>query len=66
MKQSSSKRGSAKEAVAPTQPPPKPVNVVAGVPDAAQTPSRWRLGLVLLLFAGWAAFLIYCLLAARV
>ncbi|MBN1941989.1 MAG: hypothetical protein JW849_01730 [Phycisphaerae bacterium] len=57
-------KGTAK--TSPSSPPPKPVNVVDGVPDAAEKPSRWRLPLVLAIFAGWAAFLIYCLLAARV
>jgi hypothetical protein len=52
-----------------TTPPPQPVNLVDGVPDAAvcdTKTSRRRLVLVLLLFAGWAAFLMYCLLAGRV
>lgn len=46
--------------------PPRPVNVVEGVPDAVEKPSHRRLVLVLLIFATWVAFLIYCLLAARV
>ena len=49
-------------------PPPPPINIVDGVPDAAvsdKNSSRRRLGWVLAIFAGWAAFLIYCLLAAR-
>jgi len=52
-----------------TPPPPQPINVVDGVPDAAvcdKKTSRQRLTLVLLLFAGWVAFLMYCLLAGRV
>jgi len=46
-------------------PAPQPVNVSDGIPDRAEVPSRWRLIAVLLIFAAWAAFLIYCLLAGR-
>jgi hypothetical protein len=71
MKKRNAKKKSAPSAPASTSrkespPPPQPINVVDGVPDAAEHPSRWCLPLVLLIFAGWAAFLIYCLLAARV
>lgn len=51
-----------------TPPPPQPINVVDGVPDAAvfDKTSRRRLWWVLAIFAGWVAFLIYCLAAARI
>ncbi|MBN1553607.1 MAG: hypothetical protein JXA11_02595 [Phycisphaerae bacterium] len=65
MKKNPPKPAAAKSADKKTPPPPQPVNVVDGVPDAAENPSRWRLPLILAIFAGWAAFLIYCLLAAR-
>lgn len=53
----------------PTRPagmpaPPQPIDRFDGVPDAA-APSRRRLPMVLVLFAVWLAFLVYCLLAAR-
>jgi len=67
MKKRTAKTNSVKpQAKQSSPPPPQPINVVDGVPDAAEKPSRWRLPLVLLIFAAWAAFLIYCLLAARV
>ena len=46
-------------------PPPEPIDVVDGVPDNTRNPSRWRLGVVLIVFVVWVAFLLYCLLAAR-
>ena len=42
---------------------PEPVNVADGVPDRAKTPSRRRLVAVIVVFAAWCAFLVYCLLA---
>jgi hypothetical protein len=47
----------------PTRPVPQPVNVVDGIPDHAETRSRWRLPILLLIFAAWLGFLLYCLLA---
>ncbi len=45
------------------RPAPEPVDVHEGIPDRAVRPSRWRLWIVLGIFAAWGAFLLYCLLA---
>ncbi len=55
-----------KAASPPSDRATQPVDVFDGVPDHAAPPSRWRLPLLLGLFAVWIAFLLYCLLAARV
>jgi hypothetical protein len=44
---------------------PAPINIADGIPDRAGNPSRKRLIVVLILFAAWCAFLVYCLLAGR-
>ena len=46
-------------------PLPEPIDIVDGVPDHTRNPSRRRLGVVLIIFVTWVAFLLYCLLAAR-
>ncbi len=47
------------------KPLPEPIDIVDGIPDHARNPSRRRLGVVLIVFVTWVAFLLYCLLAAR-
>ena len=41
------------------------VDEYQGIPDCAAKPSRWRWVLLVGLFAGWIAFLVYCLFAGR-
>ncbi len=53
------------QAQADKAPAPQPVNISDGIPDRVENPTRWRLILVLLVFACWAGFLIYCLLTGR-
>ncbi len=47
------------------KPIPQPVDISDGIPDRADPPSRYRLLLIAIIFAGWVAFLVYCLLASR-
>ncbi len=44
---------------------PEPVDSFQGIPDCAPRVSRKRWALMVLLFAGWIAFLVYCWLAGR-
>jgi hypothetical protein len=57
---------SSAEPAAPAKEVPPPVDLVDGVPDHAPRASRLRLPIIVIVFAAWAAFLVYCLLAARV
>lgn len=41
------------------------VDEYQGIPDRAESPGRWRWVVIVALFAGWAAFLVYCWLAGR-
>jgi hypothetical protein len=58
-----------KSAAGAAEKAPKPlrdaVDEYQGIPDCAESPSRWRWVVIVVLFAGWAAFLVYCLLAGR-
>jgi hypothetical protein len=44
-------------------PPPPPIDVANGIPDRSSRPGRRRLVWILLIFAAWVAFLIYCQVA---
>jgi len=46
--------------------PPKPVDVVDGIPDREARPAVWKYLLIVAAFAGWLAFLIYCWLAGNI
>jgi hypothetical protein len=47
-------------------PPPEPVDMRDGIPDAAQRRPAWKYVLIGVVFAAWIAFLVYVYLAARV
>ncbi len=44
---------------------PEPIDVVDGIPDRSKNPAAWKYLLIVLIFAGWVAFLIYCGIAGR-
>jgi hypothetical protein len=44
---------------------PEPVDVVEGIPDRSAASSRWKIVLIVVVFAAWVAFLIYCRYAGR-
>ncbi|MDP7636237.1 MAG: hypothetical protein QF577_01685 [Phycisphaerae bacterium] len=44
---------------------PEPVDVVEGIPDRIAASSRWKIVLIVVVFAAWVAFLIYCRYAGR-
>jgi len=48
---------------APTPRLPQPIDVANGIPDRSGRPGRRRLVWILLIFAAWVAFLIYCQVA---
>jgi len=43
----------------------EPVDVVNGLPDCASRPAPWKYALLGVLFAGWLAFLVACLIVGR-
>jgi len=43
--------------------PPKPVNVVDGVPDRSDRSMMRTLVWIIVIFSAWVAFLVYCRLA---
>ncbi|HUU60474.1 MAG TPA: hypothetical protein VMZ50_13120 [Phycisphaerae bacterium] len=45
--------------------PPKPVDVVDGIPDRSATAAGWKYVLLAIVFLGWVAFLIYCAAAGN-
>lgn len=47
----------------PAPRPPEPVNVVDGIPDRSDRPGWRRLVWILVVFAAWVTFLVYCLVA---
>ena len=48
-----------------TAPPPQPVDMHMGVPDASARRPRWVYWLIAAVFAAWMAFLIYAYRAGR-
>ena len=55
-----SKRG---KKTPPAPEPPKPVDVVDGLPDRSGGSSRRIIVLIVVIFSAWVAFLVYCRLA---
>jgi hypothetical protein len=43
--------------------PPEPVNVIDGVPDRSEKRGKWKIVVILAVFAAWVAFLVYCKVA---
>lgn len=39
---------------------PLPVNVIDGIPARSSRKGRWEILLMLAIFAGWIAFLLFC------
>ncbi len=44
---------------------PELIDVVDDIPDRSKNPSAWKYLLIVLIFAGWVAFLIYCGITGR-
>ncbi len=43
--------------------PPKPVNLIDGIPDRSPHPARWKYLTLLVVFLAWVAFLVFCRIA---
>jgi len=44
----------------------EPIDISDGIPDRSAVRPRWRIVLIVVVFAAWVAFLIYCRFAGRV
>lgn len=46
-------------------PPPRPMDMVDGVPDVSPRRPAWKYALIAGVFAVWAGFLVYCAMAGN-
>ncbi len=44
---------------------PEPIDVVDGIPDRSGGAGIWRRVIIGVIFAGWVAFLVYCVMAGN-
>ena len=56
-------KGAAAAKTAEADPPPKPRDVVDGVPDVSSNRPAWKYALIAVIFLVWTGFLIYCSIA---